>query len=107
MALLLGGLALALVLGTWFLWRRAARVPCTLDLESTHDHLHAHLILEGFAPDPGDAVAVHDAPDRLEVGEIRTLRSEAVVHRASWLRRKWTRLVGRFGVHELWDVGFE
>ncbi|MEJ2502364.1 MAG: hypothetical protein P8177_03465 [Gemmatimonadota bacterium] len=94
-------------LAVWFIWRRSTRVPCTLDLESTHDHLHAHLLLEGIDIDPGDAVSVFDAPDRIEFGERRLVQSEAVVRRASWLRRQWTRLVGRLEFYELYDVGFE
>lgn len=101
------GLLFLVVLVPWFLWRRTDRVPCTLDLERTHDHLHAHLELMGFEVEPGDSVRVENAPDSIEYGETRTVRSEAVVTRASWLRRQWTRLVGRFEFYELYDVGFE
>ncbi len=95
------------VLVAWFLWRRTDRVPCTLDLERTHEHLHAHLELMGFDVEPGDSVLVRDAPASIEYGETRRVESEAVVTRASWLRRQWTRLVGRFEFYELYDVGFE
>jgi len=91
----------------WFLWRRTDRVPCSLDLERTHEHLHAHLELMGFEVEPGDTVLVKDAPGYIEYGERLQLSSEAVVTRASWLRRKWTRLVGRLEFYELYDVGFE
>ena len=104
---LLVGVAALSGLVTWFLWRRRVRVPCELDLEATHDHFHAHVILDGVLVEPGDAVMVHDAPDRIEFGDVRTLRSEAEVSHASWLRRKWTRLVGRLEFYELYDVGFE
>lgn len=97
----------ALILVVWFVWRRTDRVPCTLDLERTHEHLHAHLELMGFEVEPGDSVLVKDAPSAIEYGETRVLESEAVVTRASWLRRQWTRLVGRFEFYELYDVGFE
>jgi hypothetical protein len=95
------------ILAVWFLWRRTDRVPCTLDLERTHEHLHAHLELMGFEVEPGDSVLVRDAPISIEYGETRRLEGEAVVTRASWLRRQWTRLVGRFEFYELYDVGFE
>lgn len=100
-------LVLALSGLAWFHWRSTIRVPCALDLERTHEHFHAHVELMGVLVEPGDAVLVEDAPGELEYGEVRTLQSRAVVHRASWLRRKWTRLVGAFEFYELYDVGFE
>ena len=98
---------IVLVLALWFVWRRSVRVPCTLDLERTHEHFHAHVELADILVEPGDAVHVHGAPTTLEYGTRSTLQSEAVVRRASWLRRQWTRLVGRFQFYELYDVGFE
>jgi hypothetical protein len=91
----------------WFNWRSTVRVPCELDLERTHDHFHAHVELMGVLVEAGDAVQIEDAPDSLEYGEIRRIESRAVVKRASWLRRKWTRLVGSLEFYELYDVGFE
>lgn len=104
---LLAILAIVAVLVVWFLWRRTHTVPCSLDLERTHEHLHAHLELMGFEVEPGDSVRITDAPTALEYGEVKQLQSQAVVTRASWLRRQWTRLVGRFEFYELYDVGFE
>jgi hypothetical protein len=91
----------------WYLRHRTVDVPCTIDLESTHDHLHAHVDLEGVAPEPGDAVLVHNAPDRIALGEVRTYRSRATVSQASWPKRAWTRLIARLDITELYDVGFE
>jgi len=91
----------------WFLWRRRIRVPYTLDLESSHEHLHAYLDLEDLLPDEGDEVVVKDAPSRIPYGTREVRSGEAEVRRASWLRRKWTRLVGRLEFYELYDVGFE
>jgi hypothetical protein len=103
-----GGLlaAVALVL---FFWRRTEVVPCTLDLERTHEHLHAHVDLMGFFPEAGDSVRVEVDGDlvRLEFGDQRHAASSAVVTRASPLRRWWTRFTGRFEFYELYDVGFE
>lgn len=101
------GLALFFV---WFFWRSTDRVPCTLDLESSHEHLHALLELEGFAPEPGDGVKMEEAPSdfsQVPLGERLQHRSTAVVHRASWPRRMWTRLTGGFEFKELFEVGFE
>ncbi len=96
------------MLGVWFFWSRTERIPCTLDLERTHDHFHAHVQLaqEVFC-EPGDEIYVDGEPVSLAYGETRTMESEAVVKRASSLRRWWTKLVGRLEFHELYDVGFE
>jgi len=104
-----GIILLGLVIGgvAWFQWRSTVRVPCSLDLERTHEHFHAHVELMGIFVEEGDAVLVESAPDTLEYGEIRRIESQAVVTRASWLRRKWTRLTGAFEFYELYDVGFE
>jgi hypothetical protein len=41
------------------------------------------------------------------LGEQLEHTSTAVVHRASWLRRTWTRWTGGFEFKELFEVGFE
>lgn len=99
--------SLALVIPGWFFWRRAIRVPCELDLESTHEHLHAHVDLRGVNVDAGDAVTVQGAPASVPFGERQTIETEAVVERASLIRRLWTRATGLREFHELYDVGFE
>lgn len=90
-----------------FAWRRTVRVPCELDLEATHDHFHAHVELQGVLPNPGDTVQVQGAPSRIPFGEQRRLPARAEVRRASWLRQRWTRVVGALRFDELYDVGFE
>lgn len=94
-------------LALWFVRHRRFVVPCSVELEATHDHFHAHVVLDGFEAEPGDAVRVTSAPTAIPFGETRAIRSEAEVRQASWLRRQWTRLVGRFELYELYDVGFE
>lgn len=103
--ILLAVAALALVL--WFAWRRSERVPCTLDLEATHDHFHAHADLGDVAVHEGDAVVVHGAPDRVPFGEKRTVQTTATVARASWPRRLLVRVLGTSHVTDLYEVGFE
>lgn len=96
------------LLVVWFFWTRTERVDCTLDLERTHEHFHAHVeLLAEIFPEAGDAMYVESAPVTLEYGETRTVESTAVVRRASSLRRWWTRFIGRFEFYELYDVGFE
>ena len=103
-------LALAVVLAgmtSWYLARRRTDVPCTLDLEATQQHFHAHVNLEGIEVDAGDRVLVHGAPSRIPLGTRRLMASRATVHRASWLRRQVVRLTGGTEFYELYDVGFE
>lgn len=88
-------------------WPRRMVVPCRVDLEATHEHFHAHVDLDGVDVSPGDAVLLRDAPTRIPFGERRSYESRAVIDRAGPLKRAWTRLVGRCGFQDLYDVGFE
>jgi hypothetical protein len=103
----LAGVAAVVALVLWYAYRRTERVPCSLDLERTHDHLHAHVELEGAEPEPGDAVRVEDAPTRLEYGEKRRMESAATIRHASWPRRQMAKILGTSHIHDLYDVGFE
>ncbi len=94
-------------LGAWYMARRRREVPCTVDLEATHDHFHAHVDLQGVEVDPGDEVLVHGAPSRIAFGTRRQFESTATVARASWLRRQVARLTGGTYITELYEVGFE
>lgn len=101
---------IGLILTIWFFWRSTSHVPCTLDFESSHEHLHALLELEGFAPEPGDGVRMEPVPEDFSdvpLGHRSRHTSRAVVHRASLPRRLWTRLTGGFEFKELFEVGFE
>lgn len=93
--------------GAWFVMRRQVEVACTIDLEATHDHFHAHVDLDGVDVDPGDEVLVHNTPTHIPFGTQRTYASRATVQRASWLRRQFVKLTGGTELYELYDVGFE
>ncbi len=81
-------------------------VSCVVDLEQTHDSLHAHAVPEGVELFPGDVVMVHDAPSYVPFGERLTRECRATVTRAGWLGRSWTRLSGMFELTDLYEVGF-
>lgn len=97
----------AAVLGAWYVVQRRRDVPCTIDLEATHDHFHAHVDLHGVEVDPGDEVLVHNAPSRIDLGTKTIYESTATVHRASWLKRQVIKLTGGTELADLYDVGFE
>lgn len=102
-----GALALTGSLAAWFAARRREEVPCTLDLESTPEHFHAHAVLDGAVVHEGDAVQVYGAPTHIEPGEKRTVQTRAAVAHASAPRRWWTRVVGVSEISSLYEVGFE
>jgi hypothetical protein len=103
-----GVLALAAAgLAAWYLMSRRSEVPCTVDLEMTHDHFHAHVDLHGVEVDPGDEVLVRNTPRRIAFGTQETFASSAEVKRASWLKRQVVKLTGGTDIHELYEVGFE
>lgn len=99
--------ATAVIVAIWYGATRRVDVPCTVDLESSHDHFHAHVDLKGVEVDPGDEVLVHGTPTRVPFGTQRTFDSTATVQRASWLRRQFVKLTGGTELYELYDVGFE
>lgn len=95
-------------LGAWYAYRRRETVPCVVDLERTHEHMHAHVILkEDRRIAPGDSVLVRGAPDHIEYGARETLEADAVLEHATLPRRAWTRLIGFLEFDELLEVGFE
>ena len=86
---------------------RSFDIPCTIEIAQTHDHFHAHLILDGdIAIGPGDQVQLHGAPIRIAFGQTLVERRWATVVRAGMWRRIWTRLTARFAFQELYEVSF-
>ena len=97
----------ATALAGWFAYRRTVEVPCTIDLEATQQHFHAHVELQGAVVHEGDAVLVHGAPSRIAQGEKRVIAGRATVQHASLPRRFWTRVIGASEITSLFEVGFE
>jgi len=87
--------------------RRSFEIGCTVQVEQSDEHFHAHLQLDGNpALRPGDRVRVHGAPVVVGFGESRVFRRMATVTRAGMLERAWTRLKARFELTELYEVSF-
>ncbi len=87
--------------------RRTRDTQCTIEIEHSEDHLHAHVELDDESDlRPGDRVKVHGAPIRVSFGQRLTLRRPATVVRATWLERQWTRFTARFELSELYEVSF-
>jgi hypothetical protein len=82
-------------------------MPCTIDIEQSHDFFHAHVVLDGDVDiRPGDRVLVHGAPVRIAFGQRLVERRLATVERANWMARAWTRFAARFQLGELYEVSF-
>ena len=82
-------------------------VPCNIEIEQTHDTLHAHVSLDGIEVEHGDEVLVHDAPSHIEFGARVVSQSTATVWRANHALRALIRLQSYFQLTELYDVGFQ
>ena len=82
-------------------------VPCTIEVEHTNEHLHAHVALEGDIPIfPGDRVRVHGEPIEVHYGEAAHYDRTATVMRAGWLSRQWTKFLASLEITELYEVSF-
>ncbi|MGY6551459.1 MAG: hypothetical protein ACXIT4_06125 [Erythrobacter sp.] len=82
-------------------------IPCTITIEQSPEHFHAHVELEGDIPlHPGDEVLVHGAPVTVGFGESLSFTRMATVKRATPLTRAWTRLAAYFDLSELYEVSF-
>ena len=86
---------------------RSFDTPCTIEVDHSFDHLHAHVELDGDVPIyPGDRVCVHGSAIRLAFGERLVERRMATVTRATALGRAWTRFRARFEITELYELSF-
>ncbi len=82
-------------------------IPCTITIEQSPEHFHAHVELEGDIPlYPGDEVKVHGAPMTVDFGQSLSFTRMATVKRAGALTRVWTRFAAYFDLTELYEVSF-
>lgn len=91
----------------WIGGRERLEVPCNIEIEQTHDTLHAHVSLDGIEVEHGDEVLVHDAPSHVAFGDRSVTSSRATVWRASPFTRALTRLGSYLQLTELYEVGFQ
>lgn len=86
---------------------KSVEIPCTIVIEQTEEHFHAHLELDGDRRmAPGDSVRVLGEPVEIAFGERREFRRIALVRRAGLLRRACTRFLALFEMTELYDISF-
>lgn len=81
--------------------------PCTISVEQSSEHFHAHVELTGDVKiEPGDKVCVHGDPIAIPFGSKQVFERMATVTRASPLARLLTRLAAYFDLAELYEVSF-
>jgi hypothetical protein len=90
-----------------FLTAQSFDTPCTITVEQSSEHFHAHVELDGdIAMEPGDKVRVHGAPIQIPFGTCQVFERRATVTRASPLARALTKLAAYFDLAELYEVSF-
>nr|WP_298929814.1 hypothetical protein [uncultured Erythrobacter sp.] len=81
--------------------------PCTISVEQSSEHFHAHVDLEGDVElRPGDKVRVHGDPISIPFGHSATFERAATVTRAGPIARALTRIAAYFEFAELYEVSF-
>lgn len=81
--------------------------PCTITVEQSSEHFHAHVELSDEVDiQPGDKVRVHGAPIAIPFGTRQVFERRATVTRASPLMRALTRCAAYFDLAELYEVSF-
>lgn len=90
-----------------FLSTESFETPCTITVEQSSEHFHAHVELaDEVAIEPGDKVRVHGAPIAIPFGTREVFERRATVTRASPLARSLTRIAAYFDLSELYEVSF-
>lgn len=88
-------------------WHTVIDTACTVEVEHTNEHLHAHVVLDGdIAILPGDSVRVHGAAIKVPFGGRLVERRKATVTRATWIERIWVRLRSQLDLTELYEITF-
>jgi hypothetical protein len=94
-------------MGLAFLTRQSFETPCTITVEQSSEHFHAHVELaDTIAIEPGDKVRVHGAPIQIPFGTRQVFERRATVTRASPLMRALTKAAAYFDLAELYEVSF-
>jgi hypothetical protein len=90
-----------------FLTAETFETPCTVTVEQSSEHFHAHVELaDTIAIEPGDKVRVHGAPISIPFGTRQVFERRATVTRASPLMRALTKAAAYFDLAELYEVSF-
>ena len=82
-------------------------VPCTITVEQSPEHFHAHVDLpDNVVMEAGDKVRIHGAPISIPFGSRQVFERTATVTRAGPLKRALIKAAAYFDLAELYEVSF-
>lgn len=86
---------------------RVFDAPCTITVEQSSEHFHAHVELpDSVLMEAGDKVRVHGAPISIPFGSREVFERKATITRAGPVKRALTRVAAYFDLAELYEVSF-
>lgn len=86
---------------------RVFDAPCTITVEQSPEHFHAHVELpDSILMEAGDKVRVHGAPISIPFGSRKVFERKATITRAGPVKRALTRVAAYFDLAELYEVSF-
>ena len=86
---------------------RVFDAPCTITVEQSSLHFHAHVELpKAITMEPGDKVRVHGEPISIPFGSKEVFNRTATVTRAGPVMRVLTKFAAYFDLAELYEVSF-
>ena len=86
---------------------RVFNVPCTVTVEQSPEHFHAHVDLpDDVIMEPGDKVRVLGDPISIPFGSREVFQRTATVTRAGPFKRLLVKAAAYFDLAELYEVSF-
>lgn len=86
---------------------RVFETPCTITVEQSSEHFHAHVELpDDIIMEAGDKVRVHGDAIAIPFGSREVFHRTATVTRAGPVKRLAVRLAAYFDLAELYEVSF-
>lgn len=86
---------------------RVFDVPCTITIEQSPEHFHAHVDLpDDVVIEAGDKVRVQGAPIAIPFGSRQIFERTATVTRAGPFKRALIKAAAYFDLAELYEVSF-
>jgi hypothetical protein len=85
---------------------RVISTRCRIEIEQSHDSLHAHVEIDDVEIGPGDRVLVLDAPGVAPFGESASHVRPVMIVKANWFERLWAHVEGYLELTQLYEVGF-
>ena len=87
--------------------QRVFDVPCTITVEQSPEHFHAHVDLpDGVLMEAGDKVRIHGAPISIPFGSREIFERTATITRAGPIKRALIKAAAYFDMAELYEVSF-